>query len=491
MAETTAHTHPTKQPKGLYVLFGAEAWERFSYYGMRALLVLYMTHQLNFSREEALTVYAIYTGLVYLTPFFGGILADKLLGSRKAVLIGGVVMAAGHLAMAFPNLLHYALGLLIVGNGFFKPNISTIVGGLYEENDPRRDGGFTIFYMGINLGAFFSPLVCGTLGEQVGWHWGFSAAAVGMLFGLGTFVAFQRLLGTAGYPPDMGEVEAGTSLRTKDWRDVGIWIVGSLIGVQLVLWSLPFLTSLMAGIPTPVKLGVGVLLILATLFGVIGGAAKDGKEATHRTLVILILGFFVIFFWMGFEQAGGTMTLFADEQTDRHIIGSLEMPASWFQSVNPFFIFLLAPIFSKMWLRWDESKFQISTPTKMAMGLFFLAGGFGLLYIGQQLALSTDSRVAIWWLIGVYFIHTVGELFLSPIGLSMVTKLSVPRMVSMMMGVWFTSSAVANYLAGKLESIVHDYHVPLFGFLIGSSVGAGVLLLAVTPLMKKWMHGKG
>jgi len=491
MAETAAQVHPTKQPKGLYVLFGAEAWERFSYYGMRALLVLYMTRQLHYDREDALTVYAIYTGLVYLTPFFGGLLADKLLGSRKSVLIGGTVMAAGHLAMAFPDLLNYALGLLIIGNGFFKPNISTIVGGLYSENDPRRDGGFTIFYMGINLGAFFSPLICGTLGEQVGWHWGFSAAAVGMLFGLGTFVAFQRLLGTAGYPPDMGEVEAGTKLRPKDWRDIGIWIVGSLIGVQLVLWSLPFLTGVMDAIPASVKLIIGVVLIFGTLFGVVGGAARDGAEATHRTIVILLLGFFVIFFWMGFEQAGGTMTLFAAEQTDRHVVAGWEMPASWFQSVNPFFIFLLAPIFSKMWLHWDESRFKLATPTKMAMGLFFLAGGFVILYIGQSLALSGNGRVAIWWLIGVYFIHTVGELFLSPIGLSMVTKLALPRMVSLMMGVWFTSSAVANYLAGKLESIVQQYEIPLFAFLIGSSIAAGILLLLVTPLLKKWMHGKG
>ncbi|MFT4974210.1 MAG: POT family proton-dependent oligopeptide transporter [Myxococcota bacterium] len=476
-------------PKGLYILFFAEAWERFSYYGMRALLTLYMVNHLSFDRTEALQVYATYTGLVYLTPFIGGLLADQVLGSRKSVIIGGLIMVLGHLAMAFEPLLYPALGLLIIGNGFFKPNISTIVGGLYEPDDARRDGGFTIFYMGINLGAFFSPLVCGTLGEQVGWHWGFSAAAGGMLCGLAVFLWGQRFLGGAGYPPDMNNPPPGTSLRTKDWADIAIWTIGGSAMVWVILFIWPYLSEGLDLIPAWLRLIAGLTMVLGTIAGLIGTAARDGKEAWQQTAVIIILAIFVVFFWMGFEQAGGTMTLFADEQTDRSLMG-FEIPASWFQSINPLAIIILAPIFSVMWQKVDESRYRLATPTKMALGMIILGLGFVVMFIAQGVAEETGS-VGPLWLAGVYLIHTVGELFLSPIGLSMVTKLSVPRMVSLMMGVWFTSSAVANYAAGRLEEFVSHYDLPVFGFLIGSSIGAGLLLLLMVPLLKKWMHGRG
>ena len=480
---------PKGHPKGLYVLFFAEAWERFSYYGMRALLVLYLVNQLEFAREDALAIYATYTGLVYLTPMFGGLLADRYLGSRKSVIIGGAVMALGHLAMAFEPLLYVALGLLIVGNGFFKPNISTIVGGLYEEGDPRRDGGFTIFYMGINLGAFFSPLVCGSLGENIGWHYGFSAAGVGMVIGLIVFMLGQKLLGKAGYPPDMNNPPPGTKLRGKDWMHIAGWIGASVVIVYGSLFAWDFVGPMVDAIPAGVKLGIGVLLVLGTVGGLLGSSAKDGTEAWQRTAVIIILAIFVIFFWMGFEQAGGTMTLFADEQTDRHL-GGWEIPASWFQSINPLAIVALAPVFSVFWLKLDQSRFALSTPAKMAIGMIILGLGFVVMFIAQGIAERTGS-VGPWWLAMVYLIHTIGELCLSPIGLSMVTKLSVPRMVSLMMGVWFVSSAVANYLAGRLEELVAHYDLPVFAFLIASSIGAGLLLLLLTPLLKKWMHGKG
>jgi POT family proton-dependent oligopeptide transporter len=476
-------------PKGLYVLFFAEAWERFSYYGMRALLVLYLVNQMEFPREEALSIYAMYTGLVYLTPMFGGLLADRYLGGRKAVIIGGSVMALGHLAMAFEPLLYVALGLLIIGNGFFKPNISTIVGGLYEEGDPRRDGGFTIFYMGINLGAFFSPLVCGSLGENVGWHYGFSAAGVGMVIGLIVFVFGQKLLGKAGFPPDIDNPTSDTGLRGKDWGHIGAWIGASILIVYAVINGWQYVGPVFDAIPPSVKLIAGVLLVLGTMGGLVGSAAKDGTEAWQRTAVVIILAVFVVFFWMGFEQAGGTMTLFADEQTDRHL-GGWEIPASWFQSINPLAIVCLAPVFSVFWLKLDQSRFALSTPAKMAIGMIILGLGFVVMFIAQGIATRTGT-VGPLWLALVYLIHTIGELCLSPIGLSMVTKLSVPRMASLMMGVWFVSSAVANYLAGRLEELVTHYDLPVFAFLIASSIGAGVVLLALTPLLKKWMHGRG
>ncbi len=476
-------------PKGLYVLFFAEAWERFSYYGMRALLVLYLVNQLEFPREQALTIYATYTGLVYLTPMFGGLLADRYLGGRKAVIIGGSVMALGHLAMAFEPLLYVALGLLIIGNGFFKPNISTIVGGLYEEGDPRRDGGFTIFYMGINLGAFFSPLVCGSLGENIGWHYGFSAAGVGMVFGLLVFIWGQKLLGRTGFPPDIENPTETTSLRGKDWAHIGTWITASVVAVYALLFCWDYVGAAFNAIPPVFKLVAGALLVLGTMGGLVGSAAKDGTEAWQRTAVIIILAVFVVFFWMGFEQAGGTMTLFADELTDRHL-GGWEIPASWFQSINPLAIVCLAPVFSVFWLKLDQSRFALSTPAKMAIGMITLGLGFVVMFIAQGIANRTGT-VGPFWLAAVYLIHTIGELCLSPIGLSMVTKLSVPRMASLMMGVWLFSSAVANYLAGRLEELVAHYDLPVFAFLIATSIGAGVVLLALTPLLKKWMHGRG
>jgi len=486
-------------PKGLYVLFATEAWERFSYYGMRALLVLYLVNHLEYEESDALAVYATYTGLVYLTPVLGGMFADRYIGARAAVLVGAVVMALGHLAMAFEPLLFPALGLLIVGNGFFKPNISTIVGGLYEPGDPRRDGGFTVFYMGINLGAFFSPLVCGWLGEKVGWHYGFSAAGVGMVIGLLTFVGLQRFLGTTGWAPDVKDPQPDQRFRAKDWIRVAIYSTASVIFVFgfIELWKLvgPWVESQ----PLWLRILIGVLFIGGGVFGplLLGGKNEDApkepftREDWHRIFVILILGVFVIFFWMGFEQSGGTMTLFADQQTDRHLFG-WEIPASYFQSINPLAIVVLAPVFSAMWLRLDSGRFRTSTPTKMALGMIILGLGFVVLYFAQGLAEGSESgKVGPFWLAAVYLLHTLGELCLSPIGLSMVTKLSPVRVVSLMMGFWFAFTGLANYLAGMLESIVEEFDLNVFATLIASSIGAGLLLLLLTPLLKRWMHGRG
>ncbi len=556
---TTDPNAPKEHPRGLYVLFGAEAWERFSYYGMRALLVLYMTRHLHFDRPHALAVYALYTGLVYLTPLFGGALADGVLGRRKAVLIGGILMALGHLAMAFEPLLYVALGLLIVGNGFFKPNISTIVGGLYAEHDTRRDGGFTIFYMGINLGAFFSPIVCGFLGEKVGWHFGFSAAAVGMGAGLAVFALWQRLLGDVGLPPGRvpakqtagegayreGAVDgpAPVLLLKKDYVDVLVWVAGG-VGVVLAALALArVLGPYWAQVGSGGRSALGLAFVGGVFYRLFRGATGDEAQ---RIGVIIILCLFNIFFWMGFEQAGGTMTLFADAQTDRALgwtsmiaivvvilaaaaniwastreqthargfwgavaalfvvaaamvagpgvvelvaHGRYEIPAAQFQAINPLLIVALGPLFSKMWIALDSGRFRTSTPTKMAIGMIVLGLGFVVMYAGQSLA-GVQGHVSPVWLVAVYAIHTVGELCLSPIGLSMVTKLAPARVVSLAMGLWFTSSAVANYLAGRLEELLSTSHTPIYLFLVASSIGPALVLLALTPVLKRWMHGR-
>ncbi len=470
-------------PMGLYVLFGAEMWERFSYYGMRALLVLYLTKHLKMSRPDALDIYAIYTGLVYLTPMIGGYLADKVLGQRKAILIGGIVMAMGHFAMAFEPLLHLALGLLILGNGFFKPNISTMVGNLYPQGDARRDGAYTIFYMGINLGAFFSPLVCGILGERVGWHYGFGAAGVGMIFGLISFLAFQRYL-VGGFPPGREE----SRLSVLDWTQVILFALACLAFAYGSIQAWPTLRPFKLYLFGALGL-VGAAAFLYFLFKVVTTVGQPEGVDWQRISVIVIGSVFSVVFWMAFEQAGGTMTLFADNQVNRHVLGR-EIPASTLQSVNPMLIFIFAPILSLLWTALDRTRFKIPSTAKMAIGLLLLAGGCALMAAASQASkAATDGKVNLMWMIGVYFLFTIGELALSPIGLSLVNKLAPPRLASMMMAIWFLSTCLANYLAGKLESYVEG-RFNLWEFLIITSAVPGLLLLALTPALKKLGHGR-
>ncbi len=549
-------------PKGLYTLFGAEAWERFSYYGMRALLVLYLTKSVGLTKDNALQIYGVYTGLVYVTPLLGGYLADKILGRRKAVLIGGLVMALGHLAMAVPSLLYVALALLIVGNGFFKPNISTMVGGLYSEGDNRRDGAFTIFYMGINLGALWSPIVCGTLGEKVSWHVGFAAAAVGMTMGLLQFGWGQSNLHHTGLPPGRAPSPGTTSmLAPKDYTDVALWTLGSCavawggVVVAPVLSDSFVSVAAYAGfvgsaLDAALFKGVGtVVLVLASSLPVtltlgVGLFRGAGSQEKKQLAVVVILCLFNIFFWMGFEQAGGTMTLFAEDKTNR-MIGPLgmvlagvvvaactynfwlstkdepsgkglwltlsamfglltvgmfveaallalkgaevEVPASLFQSVNPMVIVAFAPTFSRLWTWLDGTKFRLSIPSKMAVGMVVLGLGFVVLFAGQKVGEMSGAKISMAWLVAVYVIHTLGELCLSPVGLSMVTKLAPARVASLAMGMWLGSSAVANYLAGTLEHSLEGKNIPIYAFLIASSIVPALLLMTLNPILKKWM----
>lgn len=450
-----------RHPRGLSILFFTEMWERFSYYGMRALLVLYLVNALDHPRAHALQIYATYTALVYLTPILGGYLADKWLGSRRAILVGAIVMAMGHFAMAFPALLYLALGLLIVGNGFFKPNISTIVGGLYGTNDPRRDGGFTIFYMGINLGAFFSPLICGTLGEKFGWHYGFAAAGVGMVAGLIVFVAGQRHLGAIGLPPGRAPARQNRLAR-HDWYTVIATSLACLgvVYAAIELWG--YIGPRWHALTPFARGGVATALVVGLAAAVFYQFSALSRTEWERIAAIFIVAIFVVFFWMGFEQAGGTMNLFADKLTDR-VVFDWEIPASYFQAINPLTIILLAPLFSLAWLHLDRSRFALSSVAKQGIGMIILGVGFVVLAIAQERA-DALGQVGPGWLIAVYVLHTLGELCLSPIGLSLVTKLAPARFISLLMGLWFTAVALANYLAGTLEALLAGSGIPLFWF---------------------------
>jgi len=444
-------------------------WERFSYYGMRALLVLYLVQSQGYSAFEAMHIYAIYTGLVYLTPVIGGYLADHYLGQQKSILIGGITMMFGHLFMANPSTLNLALGLLIIGNGFFKPNISSLLGGFYLTNDARRDGGYSFFYVGINMGAFIAPLLIGYVGEVIDWHYGFVLAAVGMFMGLLHFSLNQKQIAS----DDL--TQRSRVLRYKEWWQVMALALLNIPIVLLVLTLHPLLTIYQNLIWLSIFLIVTyVVLKKRSLFQAV--PSHDLK----RIMYIAILSLFVIFFWVGFEQAGGSLTLFAHEKIDRQIM-SFVIPASFFQSVNPLIIIFLGPLMANIWLRLDRSKLRMSTPQKMGSGIMLLGLGFLLLSVVSQ---NQDSKISLWWLVMVYFCHTLGELCLSPIGLSMVSKVSPKKLVSIMMGFWFLSSAIANYMAGRLPELLVYFNINLFSFLTATSLLAGLLLYFMAPFLE-------
>jgi proton-dependent oligopeptide transporter, POT family len=445
----TVRKHKTilGHPAGLFVLFFTEMWERFSYYGMRALLVLYMV---NFLLPNALNgsihvvglgglrsgiesvfgpmgiqplssqLYGMYTAFVYLTPFFGGWLADKVLGQRKAVVIGGVVIAIGQFLLMSPALFLPGLLCLILGNGCFKPNISTQVGGLYPKGDPRRDRAFTIFYMGINLGAFFSPLICGTLGQVYGWQYGFGAAGVGMIGGLLFYLWGQPYLAQDNLSRAKETHRETTPLTSGEWK------------------------------------GIAGLIVLCALN---------------------------VVFWGVYEQQGNTIQLFADRNTDWHVFG-FEMPSTWFQAFNPFFIFALAPLLNMFW-SWQSSRNrEPGSVIKMGMGCIMLGLGFvPLMYISA--GLQPDQKISFLWLAGSTLLYTLGELYLSPIGLSLVTKVAPAQVVSMMMGVWFLANFFGNYLTGYLGTFYEKMpRESFFSLLAALAVAAGVAILALSKPLK-------
>lgn len=433
-----------KHPKGLFFLFFTEMWERFSYYGMRAIFILFMTKILLLKDNEASEIYGSYTGLVYLTPLLGGYLCDKYLGNRRSIIVGGILMALGQFLMFMSanigqggvSVMWMALTAIIIGNGFFKPNISTMVGQLYPKGDRRIDSAFTIFYMGINLGAFFSPLVCGSMDFK----YGFLMACIGMVVSLISFILFQKkyLISEEGK-------EIGLPVKKLDLVS-SLMIVGS-IGIIFFMLNFKQMFKTDTDIIGYFIYGAMILMPLIIL--------TDKSLTTverNRIIVIFLLAFFVIFFWGAFEQAGASLTLFADRQTDRHIFG-WEMPASYFQSVNPLAVILLAPVLSMVWGFLYMRKLEPSSPKKMALGLALVALGYGVIAIAVK-GLGMSDKVSMWWLIGLYIIHSIGELCLSPIGLSMVSKLAPLRLSSLLMGTWFLANAAANKFAGTLSALI-------------------------------------
>ncbi|UUM29921.1 peptide MFS transporter [Vibrio japonicus] len=433
-------------PRGLFLLFGTELWERFSYYAMRAILVLYLTDTtinggMGWSTKDALDLYGIYTGLVYITPLIGGWLADNYLGQRRSILIGGALMAIGQFTLAMPadalglsavQTFYLGLALLVAGNGLFKPNISTMVGDLYQEGDNRRDGAFTIFYMGINIGALLAGVVSGSVTNEFGWKAGFIVAGAGMIISLIMQLSLAHSwLGDIGIAPAaVRDLENNKSQKKQALT----------------------------------------------------------KEEVNRLKVIMVMGLFVIVFWAGFEQAGGLMNIYTQQYTDR-MIGTFEVPAAWFQSLNPFFIITLAPVLAALWVKLGKK--EPSSPVKFALALFFLALGF-LCMVGAVMEQGGDTTVktSMLWLVGAFFFHTLGELCLSPIGLSMVTKLAPLRLASLMMGAWFGFNAIANYVAGVIGSHVGELGaLSIFGGIAVTATLSGILLLFFSGILVRWMHG--
>ena len=560
--QKTIFDHPT----GLFVLFFTEMWERFSYYGMRAILVLFLTSSImnegwGWEREDALILYGWYTGLVYFTPLIGGILADKFLGYRNATVMGAFIMALGHGSMALE---YYAdaffflgIGLLIIGNGLFKPNISSIVGQLYKDDDIRKDGAYTIFYMGINAGAFLGILLCGYLGEKVGWHWGFGLAGIFMFFGMLQFYFAQGIFGSIGLKPDVKK----ESFSVIGFL-IGIWnafkyglsniprVVSLILSLVLIVISITFFEY------------INTILIFALVFLavlVFGISFKRNLTAIEwdRIVVILVFSAATIFFWWAFEQAGGSMTIFANDYTERNLTGdsatifktvntiitivpmavityvlyklfqnifqkyfisnfflglsfviiwgiviwminnefseeATEIPASWFSVLNSLFIILFAPVFSKIW----ASKYNPSGPVKFSIGLILLGLGFGFLAYGSMSIPygAQTASVSIFWLVFAYLFHTLGELCVSPVGLSYVSKLAPVRLVGLMFGFWLLSSFFANLFGGLTGSYIDviSEQAGLSGFFLIFAlipVGAGIVMFLLNGILKRKMHG--
>jgi POT family proton-dependent oligopeptide transporter len=471
-------------PRGLSTLFFTEMWERFSYYGMRALLILFMTATvahggLGFPTSKAGAIYGLYTAMIYLFSLPGGWLADRIVGLRRAVLWGGVIIALGHFSMAIPSLTTFYLGLalIVIGTGLLKPNISTLVGTLYSEKDARRDAGFSIYYMGINIGALISPLVCGYLGENINWHYGFGAAGVGMTLGLVQYVLGSKYLGEAGL----------TGSRTQDdFRLLRRGLIGSVIAIVVgaALASggfLPFSAEGLSDVFGVILTGIVVVFFIWLL-------TAKGYSSVERSRFWAILVLFIAssLFWSAFEQAGSTLNLFAERNTNMHqwdfsLWGLFR--ASYFQSFNSIFLIALAPVFAWLWVRLGRS--EPSSTAKFSWGLVFVGLGFAIL-----IPVANGTNVSPWWLTLTYLLHTVGELCLSPVGLSAMTKLAPARIGGLMMGAWFLSISVGDFIGGRLASVYETFPLPLlFGIVAGFCIVLGALLMFLIKPMRRLMVG--
>lgn len=469
-------------PRGLSTLFFTEMWERFSYYGMRALLILFMTATiakggLGFPTSKAGAIYGLYTSVIYILALPGGWIADRIIGQRRAVLLGGILIASGHFSMAIPRLDTFYLGLVLiaVGTGLLKPNISTMVGALYSENDARRDAGFSIFYMGINLGAMLSPLVCGYLGQNINWHYGFGAAGVGMALGLIQYVLGSRYLGAAGID------KSGAPGDVRVFRQ-GLVAAGVLLAAALVLALSGVISA------EQISNAFGTILIgVVVLFFVWLLTAKGYSPAERRRFrAILVLFIASSLFWSAFEQAGSTLNLFAERNTNLH---AWDFPlwgkfnASYLQALNSIFIIALAPVFAWLWVALRRN--EPSSTAKFSIGLVFVGLGFAIL-----IPVAGGTAVSPWWLTLTYLLHTIGELCLSPVGLSAMTKLAPARIGGLIMGVWFLSISVGDYIGGRLASVYETFPLPeLFGIVAGFCIVIGLLLVLILRPMKNLMGG--
>jgi len=471
-------------------LFFTEMWERFSYYGMRGLLVLFLTASLEkggfaLSAVTATAIYGLYTSSVYLSGLPGGWIADRILGHRRSVFVGGVIIASGHFSMALGSPITFYAGLLliVIGTGLLKPNVSAIVGDLYPEGGQRRDAGFSIFYSGINTGAFLGPIICGYLGETINWHLGFAAAGVGMVLGLIQYRLGFKRMGTAGLR-DIDPIERGRSFR---YLLAGIGVVVVIAGLLAALNSSGTLQLNPKNVAE--SLGYVIVGIAILYFGyqlIFGGFNSTEKK---RIVVILVLFIAATMFWCGFEQAGSSMNLFAKDYTNRILFGK-EMPASWLQSVNALMIIAFAPIFGILWMKLGQR--QPSIPAKFGLGLIQLGIGFAVLvWASVQVGdTANPNKVSAAWLVATYFFHTTGELCLSPVGLSAMTKLSPAKLVGQMMGIWFLATSFGNLMAGLLAGKMESMGlVQLFSAVAMWTAALGLVLLLISRPVKRLMGG--
>ena len=476
-----------EHPKGLMVLFFTEMWERFSYYGMRGILILYMVASLSdggFEMDDATAaaIYGIYTALVYLLALPGGWIADRIIGQQKAVFYGGILIAAGNISLAIPTLREFffptGLVLVVIGTGLLKPNVSAIVGELYPEGGARRDAGFSIFYMGINVGALFGPVICGFFGESINWHLGFLAAGVFMALGLVQYKFNLKHFGEAGLLKGQSEDAKSQAKRSFGY---GIAAVVALTIILTLAHNSGIVNLTLNGMAAAAGVVIIGLAIFYFSYVIFFGHLETIEK--KRVLVIFFLFIGAALFWSGFEQAGSSMNLFADRLTDRVVLG-FEAPASWLQTINPLFIVIFAPLFGSLWV-WLANR-NPSIPAKFGLGLLLLGVGFLVMMWGATYTDPNGSGVSPGWLISTYFLHTLGELCLSPVGLSSVTKLSPKPLVGQMMGTWFMGAALGNLIAGLVAGQFETLPLPeLFGNVAYIALGAGVLFLLLTPWLKK------
>ena len=498
---TTADSAAAKEvlghPRGLATLFFTEMWERLSYYGMRAILILFMVDQMQSGGMQiddvtATAIYGIYTAAVYLVALPGGWIADRLMGAQRAVLAGGIIIMSGHFVLAIPGQNSFFLGLLLVilGTGLLKPNVSTIVGSLYPPGDERRDSGFTIFYMGINVGGMLGPLLVGGLGQSpsFGWHWGFAAAGVGMFFGVIQFWLTRQYLGTAGlHPASSGDAEKDATSRRRGW-------IGVAIGMAVLAYFV------MAGLSgamqyDPVKISqqtTYVILGMVTVYFtyVFAFGRLDAAEK-KRVVVIIALFIGISMFWSGFEQAGSSLNLFADRYTKLEF-GWITIYSSLLQSVNSLFIILFAPFFAWMWVWLARRHLNPSTPAKFGLGLVLLAVGFLMMVSASKIVASGQLALPT-WLILTYLFHTFGELAISPVGLSATTKLAPQRFLGQMMGIWFVGAALGNLIAGQVAGDFDPNNIAEFPAqywqIVMTAGGAGIVFLVLSKPLRKLMGG--